>query len=94
MAEEKRYNGVGDPFKLFLEESLARQRNELMDTFAQILQRLRTSDTNSTSGDTSHFNVQVNFDIPLFKEPIDVDVKDKWLNMIEGYFSVHNFSNR
>jgi len=23
-----------------------------------------------------------------------VDVVDKWLNLLEGYFSVHNFSNR
>jgi hypothetical protein len=38
MEEEKRYNGAGDPFKLFLEESLAQQRNESMDTFAQIIQ--------------------------------------------------------
>jgi hypothetical protein len=23
-----------------------------------------------------------------------VDVVDKWLNLLEGYFSVHNFSDR
>ena len=40
------------------------------------------------------FKVQVNFDIPLFEGLIDVDVVDKWLNMIEGYFLVHNVSNR
>jgi hypothetical protein len=25
---------------------------------------------------------------------IDADVVDKWLNLLEGNFSVHNFSNR
>jgi hypothetical protein len=28
------------------------------------------------------------------KVQIDADVVDKWLNLIEGYFSIHNFSNR
>jgi hypothetical protein len=32
--------------------------------------------------------------IPLFEGLIDADVVDKWLNMLEGYFSVHNFSDR
>jgi hypothetical protein len=25
---------------------------------------------------------------------IDADVVDKWLNLLEGYFSVHNFSDK
>jgi hypothetical protein len=37
MVEEKRDDREGDPFKMFLEESLMRQRNEMMDNFAQIL---------------------------------------------------------
>jgi hypothetical protein len=49
MVEEKRDDGAGDPFKLLLEESLTRQRNEMMDNFAQILRRLPTSDTSSSS---------------------------------------------
>jgi hypothetical protein len=40
------------------------------------------------------FKVQINFDIPIFEGHIDTDVVDKWLNLLEGYFSVHNFSNR
>ena len=40
------------------------------------------------------FKVQINFDIPLFKGPIDADAIDKWLNLLEGYFLVHNFSDR
>jgi hypothetical protein len=37
MGDEKKDDGVGDPFKMFLEESLARKRNEMMDKFAKIL---------------------------------------------------------
>jgi hypothetical protein len=71
-----------------------RQRNEMMDKFSQILQRLPTGEASSSSGHATLFKVQVNFDIPLFEGPIYVDVVDKWLNMLEGYFWVHNFSNR
>jgi hypothetical protein len=94
MGEEKRDDGVGDPFKLFLEESLTRQRNEMMDNFVQILRRLPTGDTSSSSGGTTPFKVHINFDIPIFEGQIDVDVVDKWLNLLEGYFSIHNFSDR
>jgi hypothetical protein len=38
MEEEKKDDGVGDPFKMFFEESPMRQRNTMMDKFAQILQ--------------------------------------------------------
>jgi hypothetical protein len=38
--------------------------------------------------------VQVNFDIPLFEGLIDAIVVDKLLNLLEGYFWVHNFSDR
>jgi hypothetical protein len=34
MAKERRDEGEGDPFKMFLEESLARQRYEMMENFA------------------------------------------------------------
>ena len=37
MAGEKKYDGIGDPFKLLIEESLTQQRNEIIDSFAQIL---------------------------------------------------------
>jgi hypothetical protein len=55
-------------------------------------------DNNSASssrdhfGGTSPFKVQVNFDIPIFEGQIDADALEKWLNLLEGYFSVHNFS--
>ena len=98
MVKEKGDNGAGDPIKLFLEESLAQQRNEMMDSFTQILLRMSTavsaSSTSSRFGDATPFKVQVNFDIPLFEGNIDADALDNWLNVLEGYFSVHNFFDR
>jgi hypothetical protein len=55
---------------------------------------LPTSDASTSSGGTAPFKVQINFDIPIFEGQIDADVVDKWLNLLEGYFFVHNFSNR
>eukprot|EP00253_Pinus_taeda_P011020 PITA_11020 len=69
----------------------------MMDIFAQILQRLPKSDasaSNSYSGNVTPFKVQVNFEIPIFEGQIDADAIDKWLNLLEGYFSVHEFSSR
>jgi hypothetical protein len=94
MEGEKKYDGTGDPFKMLLEESLMQQRNKMMDSFTQILRRLPTGDASSSSGGVTPFKVQINFDIPIFEGHIDADVVDKWLNLLEGYFSVHNFSNR
>jgi hypothetical protein len=36
----------------------------------------------------------MNFDIPIFEGQIDVDVVDKLLKLLEGYFSIHNFFDR
>jgi len=66
----------------------------MMDSFAQILQRLPRGDTlasKSYSGNATPFKVQVNFEIPIFKGQIDANAIDKWLNLLEGYFSVHEF---
>jgi hypothetical protein len=79
---------------MLLEESLERQRNEMMEIFAQIFRRLPTSDTSTSSGGVAHFKVYINFYIPMFEGQIDVDVIDKWLNLQEWYFSIHNFSDR
>jgi hypothetical protein len=38
MVGENKDNGIGDPFKMFLKEALMQQRNEMMDSFVQILQ--------------------------------------------------------
>ena len=69
----------------------------MLDIVTQILRRMRNDDTflfESHSGGASPFNVQVKFDIPIFKSQIDADFIDIWLNLLEGYFSVHDFSNR
>ena len=53
-----------------------------------------TGDAYSSSSHATPFKVKLNVDIPLFEGLIDVDVVDKWLNLLEGYFSVHNFFDR
>jgi hypothetical protein len=83
MGDEKKDDGEGYLFKQILEKYLARQRNKMIDKFAQILQRFPTEDTYSSSGHETHFKVL-----------IDANVVDKWFNLLEGYFSVHNFSDR
>jgi hypothetical protein len=97
MGEENKDEGAGDPIKLLLKEALKKQRNAMMDNFAQILQRLPTSSASTSSrhsGGATPFKVQVNFDIPIFEGKIDADVIDRWLNLLEGYFLVHDFSDR
>ena len=79
---------------MLLEEALTQQRNEMMDSFTQILRRLPTGDASSSSGGTAPFKVQIKFDTPIFEGQIDEDVVDKWLNLLEGHFYVHNFLNR
>jgi hypothetical protein len=94
MAGENKNDGIGYPYKLLIKESLTQQRNDMMDSFTQILQQLPTGDASSLSGGVTLFNVQIKFDIPIFEGKIDTDVVDKWLNLLKGYFSMHNFSNR
>ena len=69
----------------------------MMDNFVQILQRLPKGDestSDSYSGSTTPFKVQVNFEIPMFEGQIDANAIDKWLNLLEGYFSIQDFSSR
>jgi hypothetical protein len=94
MERENKDDWIGDPFKLLIEESLTQQRNAMMDSFTQILQRLPTGDTSSSSRGAAPFKVQINFDILIFEGQIDTDVVDKLLNLLEGYFSIHKFLNR
>jgi hypothetical protein len=98
MAEEKKNDGADDPISLLLEQALTRQRDEMMENFSHILQCLSIASGASSSsghfGGTSPFKVQVNFDIPVFEGQIDADALDKWLNLLEGYFSVHNFLDK
>ena len=96
MGDEKKYEGAGDSIKIFLKEALKKQRNAMMDNFSQILQWLPTdgaSASSSHSGGAIHSKVQVNFDIPIFEGQIDENTVVIWLNIIEGYFSVDDFSN-
>jgi hypothetical protein len=98
MAEEKKNDGADDPISLLLEQALTRQRDEMMENFSHILQRLSIATGASSSsghfGGTLPFKVQVNFDIPVFEEQIDVESLEKWLSLLEGYFSVHKFSDK
>jgi hypothetical protein len=98
MAEEKKKDGADDPISLLLEQALTQQRDEMMEKFSHILQRLPIEIGASSSrghfGRTPPFKVQVNFDILVFEGQIDVEALDKWLNLLEGYFCVHNFSDR
>jgi hypothetical protein len=70
----------------------------MMENFSHILQHLLiASGTSSSSGHfggTLPFKVHVNFDISIFEGQIDADALDKWLNLLEGYFSIHNFPDR
>jgi hypothetical protein len=94
MVGENKYDGTRDPLKMLFKEALTQQMNEMMDSFTQILQRLSKGNASSLSGGTAPFKVQINFDIPMFEGHIDAYVVNKWLNLLEGYFFVHNFSNR
>jgi hypothetical protein len=98
MAIEKKNDRADDPISLLLEQALTRQRDKMMENFPHILQRLPIASGASSSsghvGGTSPFKVQVNFDIPIFEGQIDADALDKWLNLPEGYFSIHNFFDK
>jgi hypothetical protein len=52
------------------------------------------SSSSGQFGSTPPFKVQVNFYIPVFEGQIDVNSLEKWINLLEGYFSIHNFFDR
>jgi hypothetical protein len=70
----------------------------MMENFSHILQRLSIATGISSSsvhfGGTYPFNIQVNFDIIVFEGQIDADSLEKYLNLLEVYLFVHNFSDR
>jgi hypothetical protein len=80
MAEENKNGGVEDYINLFLEQALARQRDEMIDNFSHILQRLSIATCTSSSSDhfggTSPFKVKVKFYILIFEGQINVDALD------------------
>jgi hypothetical protein len=56
---------------------------------------IETPSTSNHFGGVTPFKVQVNFDIPLFEGNIDADALEKWLNLLEGYYSVQkNFEHQ
>ena len=64
----------------------------MMDKFSHILRRISmpvdAPSTRNHFGHVTPFKVQVNFDIPLFEGNIDAYSLEKWLSLLEGYFSV------
>jgi hypothetical protein len=77
MVEENKYDWTGYPFKMLLEEALTQHRNEMMDSFVQILRRLLVGNIYSSNEGDAPFKVQINFNIPIFEGQIDVDVVEK-----------------
>eukprot|EP00253_Pinus_taeda_P033385 PITA_33385 len=79
MADEMKDKGAGDPIKILLEEALERQRNAMMDNFAQILQRLPRGDpsaSNSYSGNATPFKY---YPVKSYK-----DKYIKWTTLRQG----------
>jgi hypothetical protein len=66
---KKKNGGAEDSINLLLEQALMRQRDEMMENFAHILQCLSIATGASSSS-------------------------EKWLNLLEGYFSVQKISDR
>ena len=70
----------------------------MMENFSHILQcmpiKTLVSSSRRNFGGTTYFKVQFNFYIHVFEGKIDVDALGKWLNLIEVYFFVDNFSDR
>ena len=96
MGEENKDEGAVDPIKILLEEALKKQRNSMMDNFSHILQWIPTNSTSASCSQpwgVTPFKVQEKFDIPIFEGQIDADIVYRWMNLLEGYFSVHDFSN-
>jgi hypothetical protein len=64
MEEENKNDGADDPISMLLEQALTRQRDEMMENFSHILQRLSIATSASSSsghfGSTSPFKLQVN----------------------------------
>jgi len=94
MEGENKDEGTWYPFKLFLDESLVQHKNDMMDSFSQILWRLPIRNGYSSSEGDGPFKVDIKLDIPRFDGQIDAYVVDKWLNLLAGYFFVHKISNR
>jgi hypothetical protein len=54
---------------------------------------VETPSTSNHFRGVTPFKVQANFYIHLFEAKIDVDALDKWLNILEGFYSIKKNSN-
>jgi len=87
MVAENKNDRAKDFINMLHEQALAQQRDEMMENFSHILQCMSIATGSSSSSDhfggTYPFKVQFNFNIPIFEGQIDVDVLEKWLNILE-----------
>jgi hypothetical protein len=51
------------------------------------------SSTSNHFASATPFKVHINFDILLFEGQINAYALEKWLNLLEGYYSVQKFSD-
>jgi hypothetical protein len=87
------------PSSFLLAEALAQQRNKMLDNFTQILQRLPTITGACLHQVVAleklpHSRYKLILIFPYLKVRSMQDALEKWLNFLEGYFSVHNFFDR
>jgi hypothetical protein len=98
MVVEKKNDREEDSINMLLDQALTRQMDKMMENFLHILQCLPIATEAFSSrdhfGGISPFKVQVNFYIPIFEGHIYANSLEKWLNLLEGYFSVQKFSER
>ena len=74
-------------------------RNEMMnfffpESFDNFQQQRRHLQQVVTLEIKTPLKIQVNFDIPLFEGQIYIDALEKWVSILQGYFSIRYFSNR
>ena len=82
-----------DSVKKMVEEALARQREDMMSKFSEILKTQKVPNSVAPFHGNMPFKVQVNFDIPNFEGKVNTEAVDNWLAKLERYFSVNNFSD-
>jgi hypothetical protein len=92
MVEENKNNREDDSINLLLEQALTQQRDEMMENFSHIIQCLSNMNIFSKLHfSTSPFKVYILI-FPYLNQ-IDANALKKWF-LLEGYFSIHIFSNK
>lgn len=87
----KMLDNSANSMKNVVEEALARQREEMMNQFSQILKTQQLPSSVAPFHGNSPFKVQVNFDILNFEGKVDADVVNNWLSKLDRYFFVNHF---